>query len=634
MAEHDPSLVVDQETLRHIADDIRSLRPGSAVAIDTEATGLNIFTTDELRGISVAYRDPTHPRGSAELRSFYVPISHPHSPNVDPAPLIDALHGTLAHHTFHNASYDWKALSQAGFKPRWGDKAYHDTETMAWLQNENNRSGLKAQGALWFGEDEAAEQKALKAVMKGNPAKHYMEYIRPGIRKGHFKTAREWAKEQAAGSKKTWATLTADDIAVYGAQDTNLTLRLEEFQRRYDYGETDPWPDLERELRARESIYRMMDAGVMFRRTEAENLRAKYLQQLVVIEDEFDVNLASPQQLARYLYDDLMLPVSRYTDSGGRSTDKEALEELRELHPAVRRIIEYRELAKMAGTYLGPMLAFGDDNDRIHSSLNITGTVTGRLTSSGPNMQNIPRDATNNEIKALYRAPYGFELIEVDLHSAELFVGASIADDVEMMTALSDPDRDFHTETAVKVFGNAEGQNRTLAKNLNYGIPYGIGAEKFATYLVKGTGRRVSKQHIMVARSIIQRHRAAWPQTHTAIGRLTKFAEAHNYIPLHVPGRYRHFRGPGLHVPAYTAFNAVVQGGVAELVKDVMIAVEPELEYLGARMVLQVHDSLWIEVPTGNKSAVLRVVQEVTDGINPFKLRLTWDAKTLGRSPE
>lgn len=626
MTEHHPALVTTAEKLQEIANSVRDLQPGSKVSLDTEATGLNIFTTDTLRGISIAWRN-----GDGGMENYYVPVTHPHSLNVDPAPLIKALAESGAMPIFHNATYDWKALSQVGYEPRWGDHRYYDTETMAWLFNENHRSALKAQGAIWFGEDEAAEQKALKEAMKGTPAKDFLAMIRPGVRKGKVLIAREWSKEMAATSKKTWGTLTADDIAPYGAHDTDLTLRLEEHQRTRDYGETDPWPDAEREFRVREAAYRMIDAGVMIDRGYAEQLETRYLARIAEIEKEFDFNLGSTKQLGTYLYDRLLLPVSRRTKSGNRSTDAEALAELEELSPAVPLILEHRGLTKMTGTYLGPLMRFADEEDRIHSSLNVTGTVTGRWSSSGPNMQNIPRDATDNEIKKLFRARDGYELIEVDLHSAELFVGASITNDTDMMAALADPTRDFHDETAIKVFGNADGQNRTLAKNLNYGIPYGIGGAKFATYLVKGTGKQVGRQHIAVAKSIIARHQLAWPLTHAGIGRINRFAEEHHYIPLHVEGRYRHFRGGPFLIPAYTAFNAVVQGGVAELMKDVLLAIEPELALLGATIVLQVHDSFWIEVPTGNKDQVLRVVQRITDEINPFRLRMLWDGKLLGR---
>src|SRR5262249_12551272 len=116
--------------------------------------------------------------------------------------------------------------------------------------------------------------------------------------------------------------------------------------------------------------------------------------------------------------------------------------------------------------------------------------------SHEPNLQNIPKDSTDDAIKHLYVPTPGMELWEFDLHSAELYVGASVAGDTDMMAALSEPGRDFHTETAMKVFGTIEGNRRTLAKNLNYGIPYGIGPRKFATYLVKGTGQPVTEKHV------------------------------------------------------------------------------------------------------------------------------------------
>lgn len=618
-------LLTTQDEVNKFAGQIK--RTTGAVAVDTETTGLDVFRDDVIRGVSFAYRNR-----DGELVSRYVSISHPRSPNLNPKPIIEALHKTRALHVMHNASFDWASLAQVGYVPTWGhDGAYYDTETVAWLENENIKSRLKYQGQLWFGVEEAAEQEHLKELFAGHPAKHYMALVRDGVRKGKLRVAQKWASEQAAASKKSWDTITAEDIAEYAAQDTDITLRLFERQQQLEWKVTDSRPDIEREFRVRETAFRMVREGVRVNIGKVATLKSEYEKARDEIAGEFDINLGSPQQLGRLIFDEWGLPILSRTPGGDPSTDKETLEQLQGMHAGLDRVLEYRHYSKMIGTYLDNFLSMADDNDRIHSSMNVVGTVTGRFSSSKPNMQNIPTEDTDATVKRLFLARPGFELIEVDISSAELFVGAAIAHDDDLLAALTTPGRDFHTETAERIFGTAKGDRRRLAKNLNYGLPYGLGVKGFATYMVKGTGKPVTKEVLNEAGRIVDGWKKAWPATGRTIRKLTDFAERNGYVPLTQPGRFRHHRAPGITVPGYTAYNSVVQGGVAEIVKSWMVELEPMLVALGAIIVLQVHDSLWIEVPKGSARKVIALAQTALDNVNPFYVRLTIDGKRIDK---
>lgn len=615
-------------SITEAAEAIARLPEQTWVAIDTETTGLDLYAGDVTRGVSVAYRTSD----GDDVVSDYYPVTHPNTDNVDPAPLVEALRTTRATHIYHNAGFDWTAMEQLGLDPQY--VRYYDSNVLAWMQNENNLSKLKVQAERYLGADSGEEQRALKRIMAGYNAPDLYKRIRPGIRKGMTKIGHAWAAERAAASKKTWATLTGDDIAYYAAKDTDLTLRLMELQRSPHFmdSETLPWLGEQTMLRTQAVVHRMVKRGVKVDLERSQALAREYNARIAEIEAEFAGqidNLNSNPQLARLVYGEWGIEPTHFTDTKQPSVNQEALLEMEGDHPGVSLILEHRGLSKMVGTYLNPMNTWSDDEHRIHSSLNVTGTVTGRFSSSHPNLQNIPKNSTDDTVKKLYIPSEGFELVEYDLHSAELYVGASVCGDMAMQAALSEPGRNFHKETAQGIFGRSDEPYYTLAKNLNYGIPYGIGAKKFALYLVKGLRKPFSRALVSQAQGIIDRHRKLWPVTHKAIRRLTNYADEHDYIPMIVPGRFRHFSGWTQSVPAYTAFNAVVQGGVAEIMKLWMLESEGPLIEWGARMVLQVHDSLWIEQPPGIEPMVTELLQSTLDGINPVSMRLTIDAKRL-----
>lgn len=626
-------LVQSQDQLRNLVQEIRNLSDGRKVAIDTETNAEPVYTSQELRGISFAYNEATE---------WYVSVSHPDSPNLDITELLLALEETNARHVMHNSPFDQATLKERkGWHPRVGNTT--NTLLLSWLVDENVQHGLKPQGAMFFGVDATAEKRHLAELKKGRKRSDIYTELRQQEEyqcKGCAKDARAMAALMSDDSKKDWATFTAEDMAAYGAQDARLTYDLDDiYTKRPPRGAwAKTWPTkatIDREYRVEAALFRMMELGVLVDEEKIHEVRAANEARMAEIQPTFgDVNMNSPKQLAELIYGTWGLPViKRSAKTGAPSTDHDTIEELEVTHGGMGLpfddLLEYRKLSKAVGTYYNGMIRSLDPYGRIHTSFCQTCTVTGRFSSSDPNLQNIPREDTNPEVKSVFRAADGYELWEYDLHSAELYVGASVAGDDEMAAALDTPGRDFHDETAIGIFGDKIGHHRQWAKNANYGIPYGIGAKKFALYIVKGTGQPVGPAHIRQAKEIIDGHKRLWPKTHAAIKRLTRYAEQEGVIPLHVPGRYRHFKGPGYHVPGYNAFNAAVQGGVAELMKDLMVEIEVPVYEQGARPVLQVHDSFWIEVPAGMGKIIGALLQDVLDQINPFTMRLTIDSKPL-----
>ncbi len=566
------------------------------LAIDTETTGLHPYQEDRLTGISVAGRDHL----TREPWSFYLPVGHAPSEvkNWDPVPLIALIDQSARwgrRHLYHHGKFDWAFMAEAYPGDLYLPGNLHDTKVCAWLADENQRSGLKEQAALWWGEDARAEQKALRALLRGG---------------------------------KSWADLTAPDIAEYAEKDAVLTAQLFEHQAEHADFSRDA---LEREHAVQRSLYRMIRTGIRVDASAIERQESQARLALSAVESKFEgVNLDSPKQLAKLLYEDWSLECPQRTPSGAPSTSRAVLETLEGQHPGVAAIMEQRRLRKALSAYYAPLRDRLGRDGRIHPWFSSTSTVTGRFSCSDPNLQTIPRGDTLAGVRDVFVPAEGYELWEYDLSSAELRVIAGFANEPGMISALEEG-RDLHGETAASIFGpDFTGLQRRLAKNLNYGFAYGIGPEKFATYIVAGTGKPVTPAVVAAARQILDGYRRTYPRLVRLMSHLESVARSEGRIPLHVDGRFRHFRSPGVQVGYYTALNAIVQGGIGEFMKEVMVNVEPELKLAGARLCLQVHDSLVIEVPPGSGRFIAGVLQRIADDLHPFRMRMLWDAAPWG----
>lgn len=638
-------LVTDHEHLDHILSCIEEMGYlGDPIAVDTETTGLNIYQDDHMLGMSLSYGL------DRDREDWYIPVAHVDTDNFSVKAVVEALAAHPGLLIFHNAEFDWSVIE----KETGIDLSTHefwDTQAADWLMDENLPHGLKEVGARLFGMDEKGEQKALKAIMRGRTQAQIYTELRNGdderwTGKGTAKAAREEAARLAPLTHKTWATLTGEDIAPYASQDTALTLRAYYYQREEIELAEPPIPPeaLDREFAFQRVLYKMMRVGIQVDPGQAQLAAYRAMHRMEEIEPVFGgINLNSPKQLAALIYDEWGAPIrNRSKKTGAPSTDRATLEELEGAHPNISLLLEYRSLSKAVGTYFAPLIEKRDAGNRVHTHFNAHRTVTGRLSSSDPNLQNIPKASTNAEVRAMFIPAPGLELWEFDLAAAEMRVMAGWSQDPALIAAVMDPEIDVHRQTADGIWGaDVVGESedtiekyRTLAKNVGYGYPYGIGPGKVAVYIVKGTGQPVNEAYIAQGATIIRGYERTYPGLARLMKGMQRVAEQEGYIPLHVPGRYRRYRGPGYRVwETYTALNSAVQGGIGEFMKDVMLEVDRHHLHGGAgcfRMCLQVHDSLVCEVVPGRAPEVLLTLQEIADRINPFPLRMEWDAKQRG----
>jgi DNA polymerase-1 len=298
----------------------------------------------------------------------------------------------------------------------------------------------------------------------------------------------------------------------------------------------------------------------------------------------------------------------------------------------------------MRSAYLVPLLEKRGSDGRIHSAFSSARTVTGRLASSEPNLQTIPKESTNALVRSLFVPEPGVELWEFDLSQAELRVAAGFSQDERLIHALEN-DIDLHSQVAAAIWhdddfdgflelleaGDVTAQKqRGIGKNINYSFQYGVGPAKLAIYLVAGTGLPVTPAVVNEAATILAGYRSTYPGLTRLMNGMTRMADEHGYIPLHVPGRYRRYRGPRYRdTKTYTALNAIVQGGIGEFMKDVHLSIHGPISAYG-RICLQVHDSFVMELDPGSGPVVASLLQETADAINPFRMRMLWDAKAWG----
>jgi DNA polymerase-1 len=309
-------------------------------------------------------------------------------------------------------------------------------------------------------------------------------------------------------------------------------------------------------------------------------------------------NIASPKQLGAILFEKLGLPSKKKTKTGW-STDVEVLESLRDKHPLIGNILEYRKLSKLKSTYVDGLSAVVSPDGRVRTTFQQTLTRTGRISSVEPNMQNIPvRTPLGSELRRFFVAPEGKILLDADYSQIELRVLAHIANDKAMIEAFG-ADEDIHTNTAAQVFGLPPDfvtpLMRSRAKAVNFGIVYGIGAYS----LSQDIGVTISE-----ADRYIKDYLAAYAGVRQYMEDVVKSGEENGYVKTlfgrrrylpELASKNRNMREFGKRV----ALNAPIQGTAADIIKIAMIRVYNRLkqEKFTARLILQVHDELIVEAP-------------------------------------
>lgn len=383
----------------------------------------------------------------------------------------------------------------------------------------------------------------------------------------------------------------------------------------------------------------MEKRGIKLDVSHLESLSAELATEMGRLEREIHglaghpFNLNSRDQLEAVLYDELGLTAGRRTaKTGKRSTSASVLEKLRGTHPIIEKILQYRELAKLKGTYLDPLPRLvHPQTGRLHTRFHQTGTVTGRLSSSDPNLQNIPvRTEIGRRIRGGFIASEGYMLIVADYSQIELRVLAHLSGD-ENLQRIFRAGHDIHTQTAAWMF-NIDGeevtqQQRRAAKTINFGVLYGMGPHRLSRELDIDYG---------AARSFIERYFASFPGVREYMEQLFARARETGFVET-MFGRRRYI--PELHsnnanvreAAERAAFNMPVQGTAADLIKLAMVKLQQRLEKLEATLLLQVHDELIVEAPENGVQEVAEVLKETMESAWELSVPLSVDVG-IGRN--
>jgi len=567
---------------------VAACRAAPLVALDTETTALDPMRA-ELVGLALAV---------APGRSWYFPFGHvapagdlgaePAPRNLPPlgsealAPLRELLGDARVPKAGHNIHYDWIVLRRAGAEL--GGVAY-DSMVASFVLDPGRRSH-----AL----DELARERLSLAM----PA--YADVV------GHGKSERPFAAVPVAAAAR------------YCATDAEMVLRLHAAFRP-DLEDHQLLPLLETiEIPLIPVLVDMEYHGVLVDLQRLGEIGRAFARELAELERAIyrvagtTFNLNSTPQLRHVLFEKHQLPVLKRTKTGP-STDYEVLEQLAAMgHELPRLLIEYRELAKLKSTYVDALPGFiNPATGRIHTSFNQAGAATGRLSSSEPNLQNIPvRTPRGEAIRRAFVAPPGAVLLTADYSQIELRLLAHFSGDPAFVEAFA-RGGDIHRQTAAIIFGVPEEQvtpeMRARAKTINFATIYGQGPGALARQL----GITVDD-----ARAFIERYFARFAGVRAWRDRTVAEAREKGYVET-LFGRRRYIpelKERNVNIRAFgerTAANSPLQGSAADLIKIAMIRIARALreQRLASRLILQVHDELVLEVPEGEQQAAMRLVK-------------------------
>lgn len=423
-----------------------------------------------------------------------------------------------------------------------------------------------------------------------------------------------------------------DRATEYAAEDADVTLRLH--QRL--------WPQLEAtpqlaalyreiELPVLSVLQQMERTGVLIDPFLLSQHSEELGRRLHALEGEAHAlagqpfNLGSPKQLGEILFGKLGLPVVKKTATGQPSTDEEVLEKLAEDYPLPKLLLEHRSLAKLKSTYADKLPRMvNPKTGRVHTSFSQATAVTGRLSSSEPNLQNIPiRTPEGRRIRAAFIAPRGHLIVSADYSQIELRIMAHLSDDARLLEAFAQGE-DVHRATAGEVFGvppaEVTSEQRRYAKVINFGLIYGMSAHGLAKNL--GIERAA-------AQSWIDRYFARYPGVAEYMERTRAEAREQGYVEtvfgrrLYLPD-IRASQAGRRQAAERAAINAPMQGTAADLIKKAMIAASDWLAASGlkSKLVLQVHDELVLEVPAVELDTIREALPRLMGGVAELKVPL------------
>ncbi len=592
------------ETIRDIATLerwIAQARETGLVAFDTETTSLDVMQAD-IVGFSLAVAESRQTGTPGRIRAAYVPLGH-RSGTGDlfgggnltegQIPLRDALaslKGLLEDPAVlkvaQNLKYDYLLMRRYDIVAQ----SFDDTMLISYvLEGGSGSHGMDALSERWLGHTPIA-----------------------------FK--------EVAGSGKSLVTfdqVEIDKATAYAAEDADVTLRLW-FAMKPQLvarGLTSVYERLERPLVP--VLARMEERGISVDRQILSRLSGELAQGAAALEDAIyelageRFNIGSPKQLGDILFGKMGLPGGAKTKTGQWSTSAQVLEDLAAAGLDLpRKIVDWRQLTKLKSTYTDALPGYIHPvTKRVHTSYSMASTTTGRLSSSEPNLQNIPvRTAEGRKIRTAFISVPGKRLISADYSQIELRVLAHVADIPQLRQAFADG-IDIHAMTASEMFGvPVEGMPsdvRRRAKAINFGIVYGISAFGLANQLGIERGE---------AGDYIKRYFERFPGIRDYMDATKAFARDKGYVET-IFGRRVHYpdiRSSNPQVRAFNeraAINAPIQGSAADIIRRAMIRIEPALAAarLNARMLLQVHDELIFEVEDAEIDASIPLIVDVME---------------------
>jgi DNA polymerase-1 len=553
---------------------LEQLKTSELFAFDTETTSL-IYKDAEIVGVSFAVEAG---------KAAYVPLAHDYEGAPEQLNRDDVL---------------------AQLKPLLEDPDCHKVgQHMKYDAHVLANHGITLRGVTF---DTQLESYVLNSVA----TRHDMDSL--ALKYLGYKTT---SFEEVAGKgakQKTFNQVELDTAGPYAAEDADITLRLHQTL----------WPKLQQqpalqavftdiEMPAMPILTAMENQGVLIDNDQLYQQSQELEQRLQQVEQQAHdlagqvFNLSSPKQLAEILFEKQGLPIRKKTPKGAPSTAEEVLVELAEEFDLPRLILEHRSLAKLKSTYTDKLPTMTNPaSGRVHTSYHQAVTATGRLSSSDPNLQNIPiRSDEGRRIRQAFIAPDGYQIVAADYSQIELRIMAHLSGDEGLLKAFADG-RDIHRATAAEVFGVTEDEvsdnQRRSAKAINFGLIYGMSAFGLAKQLGIARGE---------AQEYVNRYFERYPGVLEYMDNTREQAKEQGYVEtifgrrLYLPDIRTRNAARRQHAER-TAINAPMQGSAADIIKRAMIQIADWLPDSGfdARLVMQVHDELVLEVNTEQTDA-------------------------------
>ena len=578
---------------------VEKLKASSAFAIDTETTSLDILEA-KLVGVSLSTDEeacyiPVRHGGKeddapVDLFSFNPIVTKKREKQISPKTVLKALLPLLKDKNIkkigHNLKYDLHILTKE-IPLDFDIESYEDTMVLSYVLNGANHG---------HGMDELA------ALYLNHTTIKYEDVCGTG-------------KE-----KITFDQVPLEKALAYAAEDADITLEL---YKHFKEKLTDP--KLQNiyynvDLPLVKILFQMEEKGIQVDTLQLNNLKHYFTQELAVLTqkiydlagEEFNIN--SPMQLGHILFEKMALPGGKKNSKGGYSTDVKVLETLAaEGHEIAKTTLEYRSFSKLKSTYVDSLLTLTDKENRVHTSYMQTVTSTGRLSSTDPNLQNIPiKTEAGKEIRKAFVAKKGYKIVAADYSQIELRLMADVAG-IKNLKASFMHNEDIHARTASQIFNvpleDVSKDLRRNAKAINFGIIYGMSAFGLANQL------GISRQE---ASNYINAYFKEYPEIKAYMDETTQFASTNGYV-LTPMGRKCFIRGimdPKMRgLATRAAINAPIQGGAADIIKIAMQKVVEKLKEtsLDASLLLQVHDELVLEVKESDTQQVAALLKETME---------------------